>query len=84
MLKVGVHLLKYGLKGDLFVDFHGYSYLFPMRWIFSNLPNLSGRTMALGSTQSLKEMSTRNLFFFKKPGGKLRRARTTDNLAAIC
>jgi hypothetical protein len=28
---------------------------------FSNLPNPSGRTMALGSTQSLTEMSTRNL-----------------------
>jgi hypothetical protein len=28
---------------------------------FSNLPNPSGRTMALGSTQPLTEMSTRNL-----------------------
>jgi hypothetical protein len=36
----------------------------PMRWIFLNLPNPSGRTMALGSTQPLTEMSTRNL-----PGG---------------
>jgi hypothetical protein len=35
----------------------------PMRWIFYNLPNPSGRTMALGSTQPLTEMSTRN---FKK------------------
>jgi hypothetical protein len=33
----------------------------PMRWICSNLPNPSGRTMALGSTQPLTEMSTRNL-----------------------
>jgi hypothetical protein len=33
----------------------------PMRWIFSNLPNPSGRTMALGSTRPLTEMSTRNL-----------------------
>jgi hypothetical protein len=32
-----------------------------MRWIFSNLPNPSGRTMALGSTQPVTEMSTRNL-----------------------
>jgi hypothetical protein len=32
-----------------------------MRWIFSNLPNLSGRTMVLGSTQPLTEMSIRNL-----------------------
>jgi hypothetical protein len=33
----------------------------PVRWIFSNLPNPSGRTMALGSTQPLTEMSTRVL-----------------------
>jgi hypothetical protein len=32
-----------------------------IRWIFSNLPDPSGRTMALGSTQPLTEMSTRNL-----------------------
>jgi hypothetical protein len=32
-----------------------------MRWIVSNLPNPSGRTMALGSTQPVTEMSTRNL-----------------------
>jgi hypothetical protein len=33
------------------------------RWggFFSNLPNPTGRTMALGSTQPLTEMSTRNL-----------------------
>jgi hypothetical protein len=35
--------------------------------------------MALGSTQPLTEMSTRNL-----PGGKGRAARGTDNLTAIC
>jgi hypothetical protein len=33
----------------------------PIRWNFSNLTNPSGRTMALGSTQPLTEMSTRNL-----------------------
>jgi hypothetical protein len=33
----------------------------PMRRIFSNLPNPSGRTMGLGSTQPLTGMSTRNL-----------------------
>jgi hypothetical protein len=33
----------------------------PMMWIFSNLPNPSGPPMALGSTQPLTEMSTRNL-----------------------
>jgi hypothetical protein len=35
--------------------------------------------MALGSTQTLTEMSTRNI-----PGGKGRPARKADNLAAIC
>jgi hypothetical protein len=39
----------------------------PMRWIFFNWPNPSSRTMALGSTQPLTEMSTRNL-----PGGVTR------------
>jgi hypothetical protein len=39
---------------------------FPMRSLdFLNLPNPSGRTMALWSTQPLTEMSTRNL-----PGGE--------------
>jgi hypothetical protein len=41
----------------------------PMRWIFSNLPNPSGHTMALGLTQPLTEISTRNLK--KKLGGKM-------------
>jgi hypothetical protein len=45
---------------------------------FFNLSNPSNRTMALGSTQPLTEMSTRNL-----PGGKKRPARRADNLAAI-
>jgi hypothetical protein len=45
---------------------------------FFNLPNPSSRTMALGSTQSLREMSTRNL-----PGGKKRPARKADNHAAM-
>jgi hypothetical protein len=35
--------------------------------------------MALGLTQSLTEMSTKNL-----PGGKGRPARKADNLTAIC
>jgi hypothetical protein len=43
---------------------------------FFKLTNPSSRTMALGSTQNLREMSTRNL-----PGGKKRPARTADNLA---
>jgi hypothetical protein len=45
---------------------------------FFNLPNPSSRTIALGSTQPLTEMSTRNL-----PGGKKRPARRAGNLAAI-
>jgi hypothetical protein len=51
--------------------------------IFSDLPNPSGRTMALGSTQPLTEMSTSNLKK-KETWGKVRRARRADNLAAIC
>jgi hypothetical protein len=35
--------------------------------------------VALGSTQPLTEMSTRNL-----PGGKVRPARGADNLTAMC
>jgi hypothetical protein len=46
---------------------------------FFNLPNPSSRTMALGLTQPLTEMSTNNL-----PGGKKRLARKADNLAAMC
>jgi hypothetical protein len=43
---------------------------FPMPLKFFNWPNPSSRTMALGPTQPLTEMSTRNL-----PGGKGRPAR---------
>jgi hypothetical protein len=46
---------------------------------FFNLPNPSSLTMALGSTQPVTEMSTRNL-----PGGKKRPAHRADNLATIC
>jgi hypothetical protein len=46
---------------------------------FFNVPNPSSRTMSLGSTQPLTEMTTRNL-----PGGKGRPARKADNLTAIC
>jgi hypothetical protein len=45
---------------------------------FLNLPNPSNRIMALGSTQPLTEMSTRNF-----PGDKKRQARRADNLAAF-
>jgi hypothetical protein len=46
---------------------------------FFNWPSPWSRTMALGSTQSLTEMSTKNL-----PGGKGRPALKADNLTAIC
>jgi hypothetical protein len=45
---------------------------------FFNLPNPSSRTMALGSTQPLTEMSTRNLL-----GGEKRPSPRADNFAAI-
>jgi hypothetical protein len=45
---------------------------------FFNLPYPFSRNMALGSTQPLTEMSTRNL-----SGGKKRPARRADNLVAI-
>jgi hypothetical protein len=46
---------------------------------FLSSPNPSGRTLALGSTQPLREMSTRNL-----PGSKKRPASRADNLVTIC
>jgi hypothetical protein len=46
---------------------------------FFNLPKPSSRTMALGSTQPLTEMSTRNI-----PGGKGWPAHKADNLTTIC
>jgi hypothetical protein len=46
---------------------------------FFSLPSPSIRIMALGSTQPLTEMSTKNF-----PGGKPWPARRADNLAAIC
>jgi hypothetical protein len=45
---------------------------------FINLPQPSSRTMALGSTQPLTEMGTRNL-----SGGKRLSALKADNLTAI-
>jgi hypothetical protein len=45
---------------------------------FFNLPNPSSGTIALGSTQPLTQMSTRNF-----PGGKKRPVRRAGNLAAI-
>jgi hypothetical protein len=52
---------------------------FPMRSLdFFNWPNPSSRTMALGSAESLTEMSTRNL-----PWGKGRSERKVVNLTAV-
>jgi hypothetical protein len=46
---------------------------------FFSLPNPSSRTMALGSTQPLTEMSTKNL-----PGDKEWPACKADDLTVIC
>jgi hypothetical protein len=46
---------------------------------FFNWPNPSSRTVALGSTQLLTEMNTRNL-----PGGNGRSARRADKFTTIC
>jgi hypothetical protein len=46
---------------------------------FFNWSNPSSRTMALGSTQPLTEISTRNV-----PGSKGQTALKADNLTAIC
>jgi hypothetical protein len=48
---------------------------------FFSLPNLSNRIMALGSTQPVTVMSTRNIL---SGGGKGRQARKAENLTAIC
>jgi hypothetical protein len=54
--------------------------LLPMMSLgFFNLPNPSSRTITLGLTQPLTEMSIRNL-----PGGKERPALKVDNLNAFC
>jgi hypothetical protein len=47
---------------------------------FFNWFNLSSRIMAMGSSQPVTEMSTRNLRGVKK----VRPARNADNLTAIC
>jgi hypothetical protein len=53
---------------------------FPMRLLdFFSWPNASSHTVALGSTQPVTEMNTKNL-----PGGKGRPACKADNLTAIC
>jgi hypothetical protein len=49
---------------------------------FFNRPNPSSRTMDLGSTQPLTEMSTR--YLPGGGGGKERSAREANNLTTIC
>jgi hypothetical protein len=54
-----------------------------MRWIFFNLPNPSSHTMALGSTQPITEMSTRNVLgiFLGVKGGQ--RVGLTTSLPSV-
>jgi hypothetical protein len=52
----------------------------PNKADFFNLPNPSSHSMALGSTQPLTEMNTRDL----PGGGKGQPAHKADNLTAIC
>jgi hypothetical protein len=52
---------------------------FPDEVEFFSLLYTSSRTMALGSTQPLTEMSTSNL-----PRGNERPARKADNLTVMC
>jgi hypothetical protein len=54
-------------------------YQIPNEVDFFNWPNPSSRTMALGSTQPVTEMYTRNIL-----GGEGRPAHKADNLTAIC
>jgi hypothetical protein len=49
---------------------------------FFNLPNPSSRTMALGSTQPLTEMSTRNLPCGKKRPARRAMSRMSQNVGA--
>jgi hypothetical protein len=62
-LQAGMSRLRFTMKSLDFFNFH----------------NTSSRTMALGSTQPLTEMSTRNL-----PGGKVWPTRKANTLTAIC
>jgi hypothetical protein len=52
---------------------------FPMRSLDFSVHLILPAAMALGSTQFLTDMSTRNL-----PGGKGRPVSGADNLTAIC
>jgi hypothetical protein len=54
----------------------------PMRWIFFNLPNPSGR-IGPGVDSASNRNEYQESLKIKKPGGKVRPARRADYLAAI-
>jgi hypothetical protein len=62
-----------------YLEVHAVAGSIPVEVNFLNLHNSSSRTMALGSTQTLTEMSIRDL-----PGDKGRPARKADKFTAIC
>jgi hypothetical protein len=66
-----VETLCYKPEGRGFVSWWGHC--------FFNWPNPSSRTMALGSTQTLRQMGTRCLY-----GGKRWPGRKADKLSTIC
>jgi hypothetical protein len=57
----------------------GHGFESQMSCILFNIPNYSSHTKALGLTQSLTDMSTKDL-----PGGNKRPARRANKLAVIC
>jgi hypothetical protein len=69
-----VQIWRQCMRVDLKIQFSYFNIYFFIIW-----PNPSSRTMAVGSTQPLTEMSTRN-----RPGCKMRPVRRADNLTAIC
>jgi hypothetical protein len=55
----------------------------PDEMIFLNLPNPSGRTRALGFTQPITGMSTRNIKLLMFLGSKVLPVHRADNFTAI-
>jgi hypothetical protein len=58
-----------------------------MWWIFLNLPNPSSRTTALGSTQPLTQMSTKNIlgiFLGVKDGRRVRLTTLPPSMSRFC
>jgi len=58
-------------REDLFFKIHTHTHTHTHRYIYIHIHghNPSGRTMALGSTQPLTEMSTRNISWVVKAAG---------------